>query len=200
MTRRRGFTVLEIVVAIFLMALLTAAIIPALMGRIRDAQSAALSQTLFSLGLAVFEYRKAVSVNPSQLVQLAAKPSSTDDDACGANIGVNNVNNWRGPYVSRELLSAGVGIGDARISNQLSRVTAGSSTTLFIDVEFVDAQAAVDIDRAYDGATDTPTTGTVRYTTAAVVRTSPPSAANITYAAPPAGMVTLSYGIPITGC
>ena len=193
---RRAFTVLEIVVAIFILALMGAAIIPALMGRVRDAQSSALSQTLFSLSLAVFEYRKAVSVNPSQLTQLAAKPLDTDDDACGANIGVGNVNNWRGPYVSRELLSAGIGIGDAKISNQLSRVS-GPPVVLFIDVEFVDAQAAIDIDRQFDGATDTPTTGTVRYTTAALSRTQPVS---ITYPVPPAGMVTLSYGIPITGC
>ena len=186
---RRGFTVLEIVVAVFILALMSAAIIPALMGRIRDAQSSALSQTLFSLSLAVFEYRKAVSVNPSQLTQLAAKPLGTDNDACGNDITTANVNNWRGPYVSRELLSAGIGIGDARISNALRREI-GPPTILFIDVEFVDAQAAVDIDRAYDGQTDTPTTGTVRYTAAAFGG----------YQAAPAGMVTLSYGMPITGC
>lgn len=193
---RRAFTVIEIVVAVFILALMSAAIIPALMGRIRDAQSSALSQTLFSLSLAVFEYRKAVSVNPSQLIQLAGKPIATDDDACGNNIGATNVNNWRGPYVSRELLSAGVGIGDARIANQLSRV-AGPPVVLYIDVEFVDAQAATAIDRAYDGQTDTPTTGTVRYTSGALSRTQPVA---VTYPAPPTGMVTLSYGIPITGC
>lgn len=189
MTRQRGFTVLEIVVAIFILALMSAAIIPALMGRIRDAQSSALSQTLFSLSLAVFEYRKAVSVNPAQLTQLAAKPLASESDACGSPIGAGNVNNWRGPYVSRELLSGGIGIGDARISNTLRRV-AGPPTILFIDVEFVDATAAIDIDRQYDGATDTPTTGTVRYTSA-ILGSLP---------APPSGMVTLSYGIPITGC
>ena len=186
---RRAFTVLEIIVAVFILALMSAAIIPALMGRIRDAQSAALSQTLFSLSLAVFEYRKAVSVNPAELTQLAAKPTGTDNDACGNDITTANANNWRGPYVSRELLTGGIGIGDARISNTLRREP-GSPIILFIDVEFVDAQAAVDIDRAYDGQTDTPITGTVRYTTAAFG----------SYPAPPAGMVTLSYGMPITGC
>ena len=197
---RRAFTVLEIVVAVFILALMSAAIIPALMGRIRDAQSSALSQTLFSLSLAIFEYRKAVSVNPEQLIQLAAKPSATDNDACSNDITAANVNNWRGPYVSRELLSGGIGIGDAKISNILAR-QAAAPTTLFIDVEFVDAQAAIDIDRAYDGQTDTPTTGTVRYQTAALVRSSPAfTTPAITYPAAPTGMVTLSYGIPITGC
>ena len=194
--RRRAFTVIEIVVAVFILAVMSAAIIPALMGRIRDAQSSALSQTLFSLSLAVFEYRKAVSVNPEQLIQLAAKPLATDNDACGNDITAANVNNWRGPYVSRELLSGGIGIGDAKVSNVLARI-AGPPTILFIDVEFVDAQAAIDIDRAYDGATDTPTTGTIRYQSTALGRTTP---VIINYPAAPAGMVTLSYGIPITGC
>lgn len=188
---RRAFTVIEIVVAVFILALMGAAIIPALMGRIRDAQSAALSQTLFSLSLAVFEYRKAVTVNPAQLTQLAAKPLATETDACGlTQIGATNANNWRGPYVTRELLTGGIGIGDARIANGLRRF-AGPPTILFIDVEMVDSLAALDIDAQYDGATSTPTTGTVRWTKAAV----PPS-----LLAAPAGMVNLSYGIPITGC
>lgn len=196
LTLRRAFTVMEIVVAVFILALMSAAIIPALMGRIRDAQSSALSQTVFSLSLAVFEYRKAVTVNPAQLIQLAAKPLATDKDACGNNIGAANVNNWRGPYVSRELLSTGIGIGDARISNILYRLP-GPPTILFIDVEFVDLNTAIAIDRAYDGAADTPGSGTVRYQSALLDR---PAPASVTYLAAPAGMVTLSYGIPITGC
>jgi prepilin-type N-terminal cleavage/methylation domain-containing protein len=189
MTYRRAFTVIEIIVAIIILALMSAAIIPALMGRIRDAQSSALAQTLFSLSQAVFEYRKAVTVNPSQLTLLAGKPTGADLDACGAPIGATNANNWRGPYISRELLSTGVGIGDARIENTLRRVP-GPPTILFIDVEFVDSLAAVDIDLQYDGGAGTPTTGTVRWTKAVV----PP------LLAAPAGMVNLSYGIPINGC
>jgi len=190
MRQRRGFTILEIVIAVLILAAMSAAVIPELMNRIRNAQTSALSQTLFSLSLAVFEYKKAVTVYPPQLIYLATKPGATVTDACGTTqIGATNSNNWRGPYVTRELLSGGVGIGDALINNALRR-DAGPPTVLFIDGATVDALAAVDIDRQFDGATDTPTTGTVRYTTAAVGP----------LAAAPAGMVNLSYGIPITGC
>ena len=191
--RRRGFTVLEIIVALFLLAVVSAAIIPTLMRRIKDAEKSALAQTLFSLSLAIVEYRKAVSVNPSSLTQLSTLPLATDADACGLPLNANAAN-WRGPYITRDVI-AGVGIGDSRISNSLRRV-GGPPTRLFIDVEFVDAAIAADLDAQFDGATPSPTTGTLRFTTAVIAAT----ATSPAYAIPPAGMVTLSYGIPITGC
>lgn len=190
--RRRGFTVLEVIIAILLIAIMSAAVIPALMGRIRDAQTSALSQTLFSLSLAIFEYRKAVTVYPPQLVHLATKPASTVTDACGVTaIGVPNSNNWRGPYVSRELVTGGIGIGDAQINNQLRREP-GPPVVLYMDVAAVDNTTTIDIETSYDGPITgaSPTTGTIRYTTGTVG--SLPAAPPQTY--------NLSYGIPITGC
>lgn len=187
LTRRRGFTVLEIIVAVFMLAIVSAAVIPTLMGRIRDAEKSALSQTLFSLSLAIIEYRKAVSVNPSQLSLLATVPTSTSLDLCGNQLGANAAN-WRGPYVTRDII-AGIGIGDSQISNTLRRV-AGPPVRLYIDVGSVDARIAADLDAQFDGATASPTTGTVRYQTGAIGA----------LPAAPSGMVNLSYGIPITGC
>jgi prepilin-type N-terminal cleavage/methylation domain-containing protein len=187
---RRGFTVLEVAIAIFMIAVVSAAVIPALMGRIRDAERSALAQTLFSISLAVVEYRKAVSVNPSQLAHLGTRPAATATDACGTTqIGATNAANWRGPYVTREILTGGVNIGDSQISNSLRRV-AGPPTMLFIDVGSVDARIAADLDAQFDGSTSTPTTGTIRYQAGAIG----------TLPAAPGGTVNLSYGIPITGC
>jgi prepilin-type N-terminal cleavage/methylation domain-containing protein len=191
--RRRGFTVIEIVVALFLLAIISAAVVPALMRRIRDAEKSALAQTLFSLSLAIVEYRKAVSLNPSALSLLSTQPTAANVDACGIALGTNAAN-WRGPYVTREIIT-GVGIGDSQIQNKLRR-EAGPPTRLFIDVAFVDAAIAAELDAQFDGASSSPATGTVRYTT------SPINATTISdlIPAPPTGMVTLSYGIPITGC
>jgi len=187
---RRGFTVLEVAIAIFMIAVVSAAVIPALMGRIRDAERSALAQTLFSISLAVVEYRKAVSVNPSQLAHLGTRPPATAVDACGTTqIGATNAANWRGPYVTREILAGGLNIGDSQISNTLRRV-AGPPALLFIDVGAVDQRIATDLDAQYDGATSTPTTGTIRYQAGAIGA----------LPAAPAGTVNLSYGIPITGC
>lgn len=191
-TIRRGFTVLEILIGIFLIAIMSAAVIPALMGRVRDAQTSALGQSLFSLSQAIFEYRKAVTSYPSQLVLLATKPVGTNLDLCGNVIGNSNANSWRGPYVSRELVSGGIGIGDAQIRDTLRRTPASPAlpNTLYIDVTFVDTLSAVDLEAQFDGAPQNPSTGSIRYTTAAI--------GTIPAAAP--GTVTLSYAMPVNGC
>ncbi|HET9454884.1 MAG TPA: prepilin-type N-terminal cleavage/methylation domain-containing protein [Gemmatimonadaceae bacterium] len=195
MRKRRGFTVLEILIGIALIAIMSAAVIPALMGRVRDAQTSALGQSLFSLSQAIFEYRKAVTSYPRELVLLARKPNQpsqpVDLDLCGNAITNGNANSWRGPYVSRELVSGGIGIGDAQIQNSLRRTPAAPAlpTTLYIDVVMVDTLTAVDLEAQFDGDAN-PATGSIRYTTLAV----PP----IPAAAP--GTVTLSYAMPVNGC
>lgn len=194
MRQRRGFTVIEILIGIIIIAIMSAVAIPAVMGRIRDAQTSSLSQSLFSLSLAIFEYKKAVTAYPSQLVLLAKQPQSTDLDICGATLATGNkYNNWRGPYVSRELVSGGVGIGDARIVNTLRYTTTPpgtTPTTLYIDVSGVETQTATDMEAQFDGTPLDPAAGTVRYTTNAVG----------TLPAAPSGTVNLSYAIPINGC
>lgn len=192
-SQRRAFTVLEILIGILLIAIMSAAVIPALMGRVRDAQTSALGQSLFSLSQAIFEYRKAVTSYPAQLVLLATKPIGTNQDLCGNNIGNGNANSWRGPYVSRELVSGGIGIGDAQIVNTLRRTPASPAlpSTLYIDVVMVDSLSAVDLEAQFDGSPANPATGSIRYTTLAI----PPS-----IGAAPAGTVNLSYAMPVNGC
>lgn len=194
---RRGFTVLEIVVAVFMLAVISAAIIPALMGRIRDAERSALSQTLFSLSLAIIEYRKAVSVNPGRIEYLGTPPATLPSpvDACNNALAPSSAANWRGPYITREVLSGGVGIGDSRIANNLRREP-GPPVRLYIDIEFVSQEIAAKLDAEFDGASASPSTGTIRYQSGALLN----SEFGTTIPAAPSGMVTLSYGIPITGC
>lgn len=188
---RRGFTVLEILIGIALIAIMSAAVIPALMGRVRDAQTSALGQSLFSISQAIFEYRKAVTSYPAEMVLLATKPTGASLDLCGNTIGNSNANSWRGPYVSRELVAGGVGIGDAQIVNMLRRTPAAPAlpAALFIDVTMVDTLTAVDLEAQFDGDAN-PGTGSIRYSNGPV--------GSIPAAAP--GTVTLSYAMPVNGC
>jgi len=193
-TRFRGaFTVLEILISLALIAVMAAVLVPSLMTRVRDARTSALAQTLFTLGQALFEYKKAVTAYPPTLDLLSTKPLSTSTDACGVTqIGNTNANNWRGPYVSRVLVTGGVNIGDATISNTL-RVQTGPPRILFIDVAAVEAASTTDLEAQFDGTTANPaTTGAIQYTTAAIPATGVPAA--------PAGTFNVSYGIPISGC
>lgn len=197
---RAGFTTVEVLVALAIVAVLSAIVVPEIVGRIRESRQSALSQTFFGLSQGIAEYRKAVTRYPYQLKLLTQAPvhlsaDSASKDVCGNNLNPSHINNWRGPYVSRQLLETGVTMGDAHIQNQLRRIQVGSSYFLQIDAAGVDTTIAVGLEIEFDGTSINPTTtGTIRYQTAAW-----PAPSTVTTAAP-AGMVNLSYSIPISGC
>lgn len=183
---RRGFTAIEILVSLAIVAILTAIVVPQLNGRIRESRKSALSQTLFGLSQGVAEYKKAVTRYPYQLSLLTAAPvAGTSKDACGTVLLPINANNWRGPYVSRQLLLTGTSMGDGTISDTLERTVGPPPTYLLIKVRGVDVEIAQLLEQELDAplpADTNPATGTIRYDT------------------PAAGQVTLSYSLPISGC
>lgn len=182
----RGFTTAEILVSLAIIAVLTAVVMPVVTQRILHARTSALSQTLFGLSQGIAEYKKAVSLYPGQLTLLTTTPTvGVATDACGNLLTQSNINNWRGPYVSRQILSTGIPMGDGLIQNSMTRTTSGTSTVLLINTSDVDTKMATDLEADLDNpppAVPNPLTGTVRYTT------------------PVGGQVTLSYSIPISGC
>lgn len=197
---RLGFTAVEVLVALAIVAVLSAIVIPEIIGRIRESRQSALSQTFFGLSQGIAEYRKAVTRYPYQLKLLTQAPvhlssDSASKDVCGNNLNPSHINNWRGPYVSRQLLETGVKMGDGHIQNQLRRIQVGNSFFLQIDASGIDTTIAVGLEDEFDGTSLNPTTtGTIRYQTGAL-----PLPSTVTTGAP-AGMVNLSYSIPISGC
>lgn len=186
----------EILVALAILAILTAAIVPMLMSKVEDARRAALSQSLLAISQAVAEYRKAVTRYPPTLAVLTVAPIATNGDACSAanSLPAINIANWRGPYLSREMVATGLKMADGTVQNALRRIVSGPSTYLLIDVAGVETDVAIAMEAEYDGNVVNPaTTGTIRYTTDALPSTP------IVPAAPP-GTVNLSYAIPISGC
>lgn len=195
---RPGFTAIEVLVVLAIVAFLSAIVVPQIVGRIRESRQSALSQTFFGLSQGIAEYRKAVTRYPYQLILLTQVPVLLDPaakDACGNDLNASHINNWRGPYVSRQLLSTGIAMGDAHIQNQLRRITVGPAVFLLIDAAGIDTTIAVGLENEFDGTSvDPATTGTIRYQTAAL-----PAPSTVTTAAL-AGTVNLSYSIPIAGC
>lgn len=186
----------EILVSIAIIAIMSATIIPGVVGKMRDGRRSALSQTFLALSQGVAEYRKAVTRYPPTLTVLTVAPvAGVTTDAClGVNyLSVGNANNWRGPYVSREMLASGLRIGDGLIQNQLRRVASGTAAYLLIDASGVETQIATDLEAEFDGTPADATAGTIRYTTNALP-------APATVGAAPAGTMNVSYSIPIAGC
>lgn len=187
-TRRRGFTTIEIVMVLAVIAILATIILVAVAGRgTRSGQVATLASNLEGLGRGIAEFRGDVLRYPSQLAYLGAPLPGGATDICGTTIPAGLAGRWRGPYLSRTFPTAGLPSGISLILNGLDRDPATGGVdefgTLFIDVEEVEEAVALELEEQFDGATDFGT-GSIRWTETA----------------PGSGQGTLRYAIPIRGC
>jgi prepilin-type N-terminal cleavage/methylation domain-containing protein len=186
---RRAFTLAEVLVALAIVAIVGALVIPVVFSQIRASQVSALSQTYAGLSQGIAEFKRATTRYPLLLSSLTAAPGATDDDICGNDLTAANVTLWRGPYASRQITTSGILVGEYTIRNTLRRV-AGTPVLLMIDAAAVSTEVVSDLESQLDAGTADGTTGTIRYTTAAVG----------TLGAAPSGTYNLSYAIPINSC
>jgi prepilin-type N-terminal cleavage/methylation domain-containing protein len=186
---RRAFTLAEILIAVAIMAIAGAMVIPVVFSKIRASQVAALSQTYAGLSQGIAEFKRATTRYPLLLSSLSATPAATDDDICGNDLTATNVALWRGPYASRQITTSGVLVGEYTIQNSLRRV-AGTPVFLMIDAGAVSTDVVDDLESQLDAGSADGTTGTIRYTTAAVGA----------LGAAPSGTYNVSYAIPINSC
>ena len=180
LTRRRAFSLAEILVALALIAVVAAVVYPSVAGQLRSGQSAALGNQLDNLRQAITNYRQNVQRLPNNLAELSTAPLATDLDACGTVLGANNAL-WRGPYINR-IIVGNLPVGDAIILTALTRIPATGATTpglLQITVAGVSQNNATDLEQEFDGNADF-TGGTIQWTSL--------------------GVDTLKFLIPIRGC
>ena len=187
--KRAGFSLAEVLVALTIVAIIAAAVVPVVFSKIRASQVSAFSQTFVGLSQGIAEFKRATTRYPGLLSYLSSQPVATDNDICGNDILAANVALWRGPYSSRMITTGGILVGDYTITNTLRRV-AGTPIFLMIDAGSVSTQIVDDLEDQLDAGAADGTTGTIRYVTTAVG--SLPAAA--------AGTYNLSYAIPINSC
>lgn len=87
---RRGFTLIELVVVILILAILAALIVPRVVGRTDDAKRAKAASDISTLRGQVQMYKTDVGDFPESLMDLRTQPSEGADG-------------WRGPYLDKEL-------------------------------------------------------------------------------------------------
>jgi general secretion pathway protein G len=91
-TKRRGFTLIELMVVILILAILAALIVPKVMGRADDAKRAKASSDIASLRTALSGFKLDCDRYPTTEEGLEALRTAPSD-----------VKNWRGPYLDRPL-------------------------------------------------------------------------------------------------
>lgn len=198
----RGFSLVETLVALAIMAVLAAVLIPSLSGKLRDSRASTVSQTLSNLNFALAEYKKAIGRFPGKLTLLTVNPTTSDRDLCGILLSNSSTLLWRGPYLSREFVAAGIQVADGRVDADLRRspttVTSTPPTVAYalIDIPGIELTVAQSLDLDLDGTADA-ANGAIRYTTGSIPAQGSGNPTDLIPAVSSTSQVNLTYAIPI---
>lgn len=183
---RGGFTLTEALVALALVGVVAGVVITRMVSPQEDSETGALAQNLSALSAGIQAYRGDVGRYPARLGDLSSPPEGSARDLCGRSVPLEQLEAWRGPYLSREVGPTGVISGDGVIASALRRDPPsradGAFGHLLIDVANVESATATSLDELLDGG-DGFSSGTVRWS--------------------PSGGSTqgdLTYRIPVRGC
>lgn len=173
---------MEVLVAIVIILILTAALAPTLLGVLDRKRVESARESLDALVTAMTEMRADNQDWPGKLSHLATPITTADRNICGSTYSAGKVGNWGGPYVARVVQSTGfpIAIGTARDS-LVRELISGNDAYLKIQVDSVAQEDATELDKLYDN--DGSAGGTVRWS-----------------ASSGSGLVTLFFLRPIRGC
>ncbi|MHB1263410.1 MAG: prepilin-type N-terminal cleavage/methylation domain-containing protein [Gemmatimonadaceae bacterium] len=184
----RGFTLVEVLVALVIVAVLSAVTVPTIMARLRIARAHALVNELRALADGVRAFRQHVGYYPRTLNQLVNAPATNDQNICGLALPAAVFPRWQGPYVRRQIPAGTASYATPEgevVTTSLANPGAadGAVTSIAITV-LADSVTALEVDDLIDGQSPQ-TSSTISWTDAG---------------APAEKQVLLSYWIPIRDC
>jgi len=178
-TRRRGFTLPEVLVTVAIVAVLAAIVVPAVTQQVGKADAPSFKSSLASLRTAITSFVADVRRYPGKINDLQTKPTAATDfdlsaDGVGAAAGTGLpqgtafttavANRWRGPYENSGNTSGVIPIGYG-----WSTTNAVYDSNSYVVVAILKASAdsvdAVELDQAIDNSSG-PTAGVIRWKTA----------------------------------
>lgn len=166
MKNNRGFTIVEILVALVLIAALAAVLIPSVIGQANRGEINQVMEDSKAIGDAATMFRMDVKKWPATLVQLNTKPTAGDSHLESGTLSSGQVARWAGPYLETGAISSTgltTGLG-ATILNALTTTSWGSGTFLTVQITNVSLNDATSINQLIDGDdVVTATEGRVRF-------------------------------------
>lgn len=175
--RGPGFSLGEILIAVAIIALLAAVVVPTIFGRLTSARSDAIIGEMQSLQNGILLFYRDVGRYPRRLdyLDVLPTPANLNVDACGTTLSTQNQAKFRGPYINRpiQMINLGLGLtkyilatGDS-VESIITRTaivsgTGGTQQVLQILVYGPEQNIAEDIDSKVDGVLDA-NSGIIQY-------------------------------------
>jgi prepilin-type N-terminal cleavage/methylation domain-containing protein len=166
---RRGFTLAEILVALALMALLAAVLLPTVAGQVLKGDAGRVVQDLEAVRAGSERFLTDVRRYPGRYSDLSSAITVANTDVLGNAYTNGQVTKWAGPYVTKDTITASVETGfGGRITNVLDTVTNTNAIPyLTFVVTGITGPDADRIDEQIDGPSANPrTTGLLRWVSA----------------------------------
>lgn len=166
---RRGFTLAEILVALALMALLAAVLLPTVAGQVLKGDAGRVVQDLEAVRAGSERFLTDIRRYPGRYSDLSAAITVANTDVLGNVYTNGQVTKWGGPYVTKDTISASVETGfGGRITNAFDTVTNTNAVPyLTVVVTGITGPDADRIDEQIDGPSANPrTTGLLRWVSA----------------------------------
>lgn len=101
--RRPGFSLVEVMGAMVIVAILSALVIPVVYQRLKEARVDAIVQEFESIRSGMFMYYRDVTKYPPRVDYLTALESGPTD-ICGNPLTARNIAGYKGPYLSRQII------------------------------------------------------------------------------------------------
>jgi general secretion pathway protein G len=163
---RAGFTLVEMIVGLAIMAMIASMVTPAMIGLLDQKRREAAVTNFSEIATAIGRFRADVLEYPGQLDQLSSAPLSTDADVCAQVYTSGERSAWKGPYLGRLVPTTGLPVAIGRARNQLGRFPAsGTPTSIYMTVDSVVIEDALAINKELDDDGDSATSNSVRWTT-----------------------------------
>lgn len=156
-----GFTLAEILIALALIAVLAAVLLPAVAGQIMKGDAGRTMQDLDGVRAGIDQFLADVHRYPQRVSHLTTAITTSNKDANGATYPAGLVAKWSGPYITKTLNDAGViptGFG-ATIRDSMQVVTNTTNNVPYVTIIIagIDSIGFARLDLEIDGASTTVT-------------------------------------------